>query len=190
LVLISRSDLHGLRSQKSNLVPRSWNVDVLAILFHSQQFGAERRLPPSRQLLLQAPLPSSLDACCRAQRIPRIKRRRSSPMLDSIPSISWAYKVTCARRRPCSNLMFRQPLGERKLAYPRDAILEAIFKAAISAPFPHHRPPLVGGLQKVRHLFQKRFVSVLVFWCLTRHKALKLHHGAIPAGIAIAFFSD
>jgi hypothetical protein len=42
----------------------------------------------------------------------------------------------------------------------------------------------VTAPKKVRHSFQKRFVSVLSFWCLTRHKPLKKHEGATPAGFA------
>ena len=37
---------------------------------------------------------------------------------------------------------------------------------------------------EVRHLFGKRFVSVLSFWCLTRRKPLILLDGASSAGIA------
>jgi hypothetical protein len=37
-------------------------------------------------------------------------------------------------------------------------------------------------------LFQKRFVSVLRFWCLTFPKVLNLHWGAIPGRIRTAIF--
>jgi hypothetical protein len=38
---------------------------------------------------------------------------------------------------------------------------------------------------EVRHLFGKRFVSVLSFWCLTCRKPLILLDGPSSAGIAI-----
>jgi hypothetical protein len=48
-------------------------------------------------------------------------------------------------------------------------------------------PTRQTGWQKVRHLFRKRFVSVLSFWCLTCRKPLNLLWGATSAGIANNF---